>query len=433
MVTLRRPMLIPVVLLLGLSACKREDGLGSDALPPPSSLVDVLERALPEVTRPADRARVLLGIAEAEADRKVPSVQARLMAATVATRAVDLPSEQAGLRTRLVSVWCRVGGVKEARTVANEIGSVELAAEANVSLARALVDIKAFDEAEAVARAISVPRFRGPALLLLVQGMLRAGRRAQAGRLIAALDGLSERDEALAEVAGAYADAGDEALVHSALSDIQSPHWRGAAQASLALIHARAGHRKLAGWTVGEIESHWMRVRGYTNLYRHNYQAGRKKLAERYLAKAKALIDDIADPLMKSAATNEAVMSLAQTDRYAEAEALINTVPDEGVRRKAQAELVRRYAEVGRFDDSARILIQVEADALWGGEAATSLARAYAEAGRVDDALETLGHIRAPDLRLPAVGYVAGIQAEQRTPVGPGQARVIRGLLGLGP
>lgn len=430
-----RARLGPLVLslLCGLSACRDGDGLGDQPLPAPANLVDVVERALPKVPRAADRARVLIGIAEAEADAGAPSVQARLMAATVATRAVDLPSEQAGLRTRLAQLWGQVGSVAEARAVADEIGSVELAAEARVSLVRALVAEGQYKQAEELARGISVDRFKGPALLEVVRGYLAAGKRTVAGRLVAAFGALPERDEALAEIVGAYGNKDGGALVQGALADMKSPHWRGAAQATLALVHLKSRRRRQAMRTVESIDSKWMKARGYAQLYQHSHSLGRAKAARRQLKAARQTIEAIDDPMMKSSAMAEVLEVLSATQRDEEAERLLQAMPDVGTRHKAEASLVAAYADSGRFEPAARMLLVVEQDALWGGVAARSLARAYAKAGRINEALDTVARIRAPDLRLPTVGYVARLCASSGQPVGPAQVQAVKALLGLRP
>lgn len=421
------PMLL---VCLALTGCKDDEAAELKArLPPPSDLVEVLERALSGATSSGVRARVLIGVADGELSAGAGTAKARLSAATVATSEISLPSAQASLRARLVELWCRAGEVARAQGLVTELGSSELAAESQVALTRAMVAAGKLDEAQATARAVTAKRYRGAALLEVVRGLIDAGQRPQAGRLVGAFKDLPERDQALSEVAGAYARAGQMPQVHGAIDSIGSPHWRGAAQVELASSYWRRGKRGLARGTAKEIESEWMRVRALGELYLAARAKGRKKAAARLLARATKQARDISDPLMQSSALAEVVERLGQTGRAEEAEALLAEIPDKGTQRKAEAALVARHADAGRFEAADRVLKRVEADAVWGGQAARDLAVAYVEAGRLDEALATVGRIRAPDLRLPALGYVAAIQAAKQTPITAAQQAAVEAEL----
>lgn len=415
--------------LAALPACKDEDALDPEALPPPASLVDALERDLMDVDSPAVRARVLVGIADAEVSGGAEAAKARLTMATVATREVSTPSEQASLRTRLVELWCRAGDVEQARVVAEEIPNPDLRAESQVSLAGALARTARLEAAEAVARSVKVGRHRGAALLEVVRGHLAAGQRPAAGRLVAAFEDRSARDEALAEVAIGYAKVGALPQVRGALDAIASPHWRGAGQAGLALAHWRRGKRRAALAEVERIESEWMAVRALAQLYGEARRTGKGRRAARLLRRAKARAAEVQDALMRSSAYAEIVGQLGQAGQGAQAEALLDAIPDRNTRRKCEAELVEQYALAGDFEAASRVLEDVEVDALWGAEAAVALARALAEAGEVDRALRAVERARASDLRLPALGYVAGIQAAKGAAVTEAQLARARALL----
>jgi hypothetical protein len=392
---------VSILVGLSLAACKAPPE--PPALPPPLSLVDAVERALPGLPDPVTRARVLLGLAEAELAADPALAVARLTAAGVALQGIPESSLQDDLRTRLVQLWCKVGQVPQARHIAARVPDPELKAETQVFLTEALVAAGRLAEADTEARGVAVAAQRGRALLAVVRGHLAAGALAEAGRRVAGLSGLPERDEALSEVAVAYGRAGQAREVTAALNDIQSPHWRGVAQVALAEALMRSGQRARARSAVDGIESGWLRARGLVRLS----ALERGPAAAQLLERARAEAADLSDPLMRSSARADLVMQLVESGREADGAALLAQIEDPGTRRQTAAQLVRRYAEAGRLEDAEAALPGVEEDALWRGDALRDLAVARARAGQAEAALRMVDRIRAPGSRWSALGQVA--------------------------
>lgn len=402
MIRLMRSLSALCALAVALAGCREPPP--PPALPPPVSLVDALERALPGLPSPAARVQVLLGLAEGEAAKEPAQAAARLTAAAVALQDAP-PDAQAGLRTRLVALWCGVGQVAEARRIADQIPDRELKAETQVYLTEALVAAGRLAEAEQVARAIRVPTHEARARLAVVRGLLAVGERAAAGQKVASMGGLDTRDEALAEVAVAYGRAGHAPEVTAALNDIRSPHWRGVAQVALAEALWRSRVRARAVTEVEQIESLWLRARGFMHLYVLSPGGPGRGL----LARALSAAEDISDPLMRSSARADLALELVEAGQVAEGEALLARVEDPSTRHQAEARLAKLHADAGRFDAAEAAVGRVQGDALWIGVANRDLALARARAGEAEAALRTVGRILDPDARWPALGLVAAV------------------------
>lgn len=299
------------------------------------------------------------------------------------------------------------GDLAAAERTAASIGAREVRSEALAKVVEKLALERSVADAAKVLPSIPDDEWRGTASVHVVGGLIALDRVEEAAKTARKITHAERRDEAIARVAIALFEARDLKRARGALEDLASPHWRGEAIAATARMRYSSGHRKDAEAIAAGIESHWIRARAYADLSGLAAAAGRDADAKRLLEASIDFASDIDDSVLSGTALADIGIRLVDRGRVEDALTVLAKTDGVAARRKADAHLAGWYARNERMQDAMAIHRALEADVIYGSEAATQIAKALAERGEFASALAVVARIRSQELRLPVLAAVA--------------------------
>jgi Trypsin-like peptidase domain len=279
-------------------------------------------------------------------------------------------------------------------------------------------------EVERMARRTSDPRRLAVLAARVAEGLTTVGDREAARRLAERISDVTQRGSVLTRVAEACADSGDIATAEEIAGSLSEPERRTWVLVSVCAAHGAAGRRREAidaasAATAGldRIDDRYSRVVALIRLYRALRAVGADADAERVVAVAGRVVDDIADPSQRARALAQLAIAAADAGDQSRADDLDKQLEDAlllldgGRRDRVLARMAQMLAEAGRAEQAGEVAVVIvdparRVRALAAAAGATrDGGRAWALLSRAEADLELIGD---PDERAGALGRLAG-------------------------
>jgi hypothetical protein len=364
----------------------------------------------------------------------------------VACHRDHIADRNAHIPESLPAVWAALGQQRRAEALARSITNPGPQASALAQVAGALARAGQHQQAEALARSITEPTYQAGALAQVAGALAQAGRREQAIVIAAQAEAAARpvtdptpqasaldwprrhrQAEALAQVAGALAQAGQHQQAEALARPITEPVYRAGALAQVAGALAQAGQHEQAIAIAAQAEAAARSItdpapqaNALARVAGALAQAGWHEQPIAIAAQAEAAARSVTEPTPQASALAHVAGTLARSGWHeqaiaiaAQAEAAARSITETGLQAMVLAEVAGALAQSGQHQQAealARSITETDYRASALAQVADALAGAgeHQQAIRVATAAEAEARSATePDLQASALARVA--------------------------